>query len=189
VPKSPFIENTTAAGTNLLVERSNAMNRQLVSTLMATAILTLAVPVAAQDLASQVVGVWKYTALTTTEVASGKVTKNFGDKPNGYFVLTKGRRFIFSLVGENRAKPAGAGITDAEAVTLFRTLAAGSGTYEIEGSNIIYSYDSSWLENWTGTSQKRKIELAGNKLTVSAQIKIPATGLDAVLVTTFEKVE
>ena len=165
------------------------MSRQLISALATAVVLALAVPAAAQDLASQIVGVWKYTSLTTTEVASGKVTKNFGDKPNGYFVYTKGGRIIFSLVGENRAKPTGAGVTDAEAVALFRTLAAGSGTYKIEGNAITFTYNSSWIESWTGTSQKRKLEIAGNKLTVSAQIKIPATGVDAALVTTFEKVE
>jgi lipocalin-like protein len=162
------------------------MNRQLISALVTA--VALAVPAPAQDLASQIVGVWKYTSLTTTDVASGKVTRNFGDKPNGYFVYTKGGRIIFSLVGDNRAKPTGA-VTDAEAIALFRTLAAGSGTYKIDGNAVTFTYDSSWLETWTGTSQKRKVEIDGNKLTVSAQIKVPATGADAVLVTTFEKVE
>jgi hypothetical protein len=52
--------------------------------------------------------VWKYTGVTATEVASGKVNKPFGEKPNGQYVFTKGGRFVFSLVGDNRANPVGA---------------------------------------------------------------------------------
>ena len=166
------------------------MRRLLISAAAAAFVLTLAQPSSAQDLASQLVGVWKYTGLTTTEVASGKINKPFGDKPNGYYIYTKGGRLLFSIVGGDRAKPAGAAVSDAEAIPLFRTLATGSGTYKVEGSVIISTYDSSWNQLWTGTTQKRKIEIVGNKLTqTSDTLKSDATGLEIVIQTTFERVE
>ena len=69
-------------------------------------------------------------------------------------------------------------MTDAEAVPLFRTFFAASGTYKIEGSLITLTYDSSLNQLWTGTSQKRKIEIVGNKLTVTSDpFKSDTTGL------------
>jgi hypothetical protein len=127
---------------------------------------------------------------TTTEVASGKVIKLFGENPKGYLLYTKGGRSMFILVGDNRPKPAGAAVTDAEAVGLFRTFASASGTYKVEGKILFATADTSWNERWTGTIQKRYIEIAGNKLTISSDpMKATATGLDIVITNTLERVE
>ena len=132
---------------------------------------------------------WKYTSVTSTEVVSGKVAKLLDDKPNGYVIYTKGGRFLWSIVAEERAKPS-AGVSDAEAVLLFRTLSAGSGTFKVEGSVLTLTFDSSWNQLWTGTSQKRNIEIVGNKLTATTDpVKASATGLESVNQATFERVE
>jgi lipocalin-like protein len=168
----------------------DTMKRTLMSAVALAFLVTWAQPATAQDLASQLVGVWKYTGVTTTEVASGKINKPLGDKPNGYLIYTKGGRLLFSVVGGDRPKPAGAAVSDAEAVPLFRTLAAASGTYKVEGSVITSTYDSSWNQLWTGTSGKRKIEIVGNKMTLTADpVKSDASGLEIVIQTTFERVE
>ena len=120
------------------------MKRTLIAAVAGAFALTLAQPAPAQDLAAQVVGVWKYTGVTATEVASGKVNKPFGEKPNGQYVFTKGGRFVFSLVGDNRANPVGATVTDAEALALYRTNSHGTGTYKVESSHVTLSYNSSW---------------------------------------------
>lgn len=57
------------------------MNRKLIAALATTFVLALAVPVSAQDLASQIVGVWKLKSFETTEVESKNVIKPYGDKP------------------------------------------------------------------------------------------------------------
>ena len=147
-------------------------------------------PAVAEDLASQIVGMWRYVSSTTTEVASGKVTKQFGESPKGYLVYTKGGRSMFILVGDNRAKPAGAAVTDTEAVGLFRTFASGSGTYKVEGKTLTATADTSWNERWTGTTQKRYVEIVGNKLTITSDpMKSTATGLDIVIANVLERVE
>jgi len=164
--------------------------RALISAVTLAFLVTSPPAAVAEDLASQIVGIWSYVSVTTTEVASGKVTKLFGEKPKGYLVYTKGGRSLYVLVADNRANPASAAVTDAEAVGLFRTLGSGSGTYKVEGKTLIVTWDTSSNQIWTGTTQKRYIEIAGNKLTISSDpVKISATGLDVVFVNTLEKVE
>ena len=74
------------------------MKPTLMSAVALALLLTWAQPATAQDLASQLVGVWKYTGVTNTEVASGKIHKPFGDNPNGYYIYTKGGRLLFFVV-------------------------------------------------------------------------------------------
>jgi hypothetical protein len=66
--------------------------------------LVFSIQAYAQD-ASQLVGTWKYVEQSVTEVASGKVSKPFGEKPSGYITYTKGGRLMFVLIGEGRQKP------------------------------------------------------------------------------------
>jgi len=166
------------------------MRRSLITAATLASLVTLPFPARAEDLASQIVGLWKYVSLTTKEVASGKETKLFGENPKGYIVYMKGGRSMFVLVGDNRGKPAGAAVTDAEAVGLFRTFASGSGTYKVEGKTLFATFDTSWNERWTGTTQKRYIEIAGNKLTITSEpVKATATGLEIVITNVLERVE
>lgn len=166
------------------------MTRTLITAAIFASFVTLPFPARAEDLASQIVGLWKYVSLTTKEVASGRETKLFGDNPKGYVLYTKSGRSMWVLVGDNRAKPAGAAVTDAEAVGLFRTFASGSGTYKVEGKTLTATFDTSWNERWTGTTQKRYIEIVGNKLNITSDpVKATATGLDIVITNVLERVE
>jgi hypothetical protein len=148
-----------------------------------------ACPAQSEDLASQIVGVWKIVSNHNKEVATGKISYPIGEKPNGYIVYTKGGRTIFALVGDNRPQPAASGATDAERVSLFNTLAAGSGTYKIEGNTATVTYDSSWHQLWTGTTQKRTIAISGNKLTVTSAPTKNAAGQEVIFEVVYERVE
>jgi hypothetical protein len=166
------------------------MTRTLITAATLVSLATLPFPARAEDLASQIVGMWRYVSVTATEVASGKVNKLFGESPKGYLVYTKSGRALYFIVADNRAKPASAAVTDAEAVALFRTMTAGSGTYKVEGKTLTATWDTSAQQTWTGTTQKRYIEIAGNKLTITSDpVKISATGLDVVFANTLERVE
>jgi hypothetical protein len=67
------------------------------------------------------------------------------------------------LVGDNRAKPAGAVATDAERLRLYNALATGCGTYKVDGDTLMSTYEASWNERWTGTTQKRIKILPGRR--------------------------
>jgi Lipocalin-like domain len=146
-------------------------------------------PAQSQDLASQIVGVWKYVSLNNKEVATGKITNPLGEKPIGYIVYTKGGRVIFTVVGDKRPQPAGSSATDAERVGLFNTLSAGSGTYKIEGDTGMATYDSSWHQLWTGTTQKRTYAISGNKLTITSAPTKLADGNEVIFEVVLERAE
>jgi hypothetical protein len=140
-PVAKYFKGEIIVGKDLMVvqrdEGETIMKLKLLLAVM-TAVLGFAsaCPAQAQDLASQIVGVWKYVSVNNKEVATGKMTYPLGEKPNGYIVYTKGGRVIFTVVGDKRPQPAGSGATDAERVGLFNTLSAGSGTYKIEVTRV-----------------------------------------------------
>jgi Lipocalin-like domain len=135
--------------------------------------------VPAQDLSSQIVGVWKFISLSNKEVETGKVDHPYGMNPTGHIVYTKGGHAVFTLAGDNRKAPANPQFTDADRAELFNTMAAASGTYKVEGNTLTVIYGASWNQTWTGITQKRQIEIVGNKLTVtSAPFKNANTGKD-----------
>jgi hypothetical protein len=166
------------------------MKRILLAAVGLASILTLAQPTVAQDLASSIVGTWKITGQMGKEVVSGKTDKNFGEQPVGHYIYTRGGNFVFFFVADNRKAPAGPNLTDAERIALFKTFDGGGGTYKVEGSKLVYRYDTSWHQAWTGTERTTQVDIAGKKLTLTtAPFKGSLTGLDVVVITTWERVE
>ena len=166
------------------------MKCSLISAVALVSLLTLPQPSAAQDLASQIVGVWKTTSVVTKEVASGKTVHPLGERLSGYYMYSKGGHFMLIIVGADRKAPATANPTDAERIELQKTAAYASGTYKVEGNKTISRFDTSWHQVWTGTERSAMIEISGKKLTLTtAPFKSSFTGLDVVSITTLEKVE
>jgi hypothetical protein len=157
--------------------------------LFAASALALSTPAFANDLPSQIIGVWKFVSNYNKEVATGKIFHPYGEKPMGYIIYTKGGRVIFSLVGDNRQKPAGVSASDEERVKLFNTLATGSGTYRVEGNAVVVTYDSSWHQLWTGTTQKRNIAISENRLTITSTPTRNMAGQEIIFENVLEKVE
>jgi hypothetical protein len=165
------------------------MARFTTFTLATALIIAFAMPAIAEDLSSQIVGVWKIVSNYNKEVATGKMNYPLGQKPAGYIIYTKGGRVIFALVAGDRAKPAAGSATDAERVMLYNTLASGSGTYKVEGDTLTTTYDTSWLQTWTDTTQKRKITISGNRLTVTSEPTKLSDGLEVVFENVLERAE
>lgn len=143
------------------------------------------------DLASSIVGVWRYTSFVDKDLESGKILKPFGENPDGYIVYTKGGHIVFSLVGDNRDTPARPNPSDAERIALFTTSGSGGGAYKIEDQNsIAVTWHASGNQWWTGRTQRRQVEIEGNKMTItSAPTKSVANGREIIFVITLERVE
>lgn len=146
---------------------------------------------AAQDVASDIVGVWKAIDITRKETGSGKTEKPYGDKPTAYFIYTKGGNFSWIQVAEVRQKPAGPVASGPERIALFDSMSFGTGTYKVAGNKVVYRYDSSWHQAWTGTERISPLpEINGKRMiNTSAPFKHPVSGADAVVVQTFERIE
>lgn len=66
------------------------MKRALFSIMALACLLTLPRPAAEEDLASSIVGVWKYTGIANKQVATGKVTHPYGEKPSSHIASGRG---------------------------------------------------------------------------------------------------
>jgi hypothetical protein len=166
------------------------MNRILMLAVTLAFVQAITSPVPAQDIASQIVGVWKYTGQNIKELETGKVDYPYGQKPTGHIVYTKGGHVVFVLASGDRKMPASPAFTDPERIALFNTMAGASGTYKVEGNTLTVTYSTSWNQTWTGATQKRHIEIVGNKLTAtSSPIKSTQTGKDIIFTVTYERVE
>ena len=151
---------------------------------------TLAWPVSAQDLASSVVGVWKLKSQVRKEVATGKITNTFGEKPTGHIIYTRGGHVSFVVIADNRKAPAGPNPTDAERIELFKTMVASSGTYTVQGNNVVIHVETSWNQSWTGTRRPSQAEITGKTLTLTTgPVKAAADGVEILSITTWERVE
>ena len=167
------------------------MKRILLSVAALSLLLTIGYAATAQERASQIIGVWKATEIIRKEVESGKVEKPYGDKLTAYFIYTREGVFSWTFVAENRKKPAGAVLTDAERIELFNTMSFGTGTYKVDGGKIIHRYDSSWHHAWAGMERVTPFPvITGIKMVnTSAPFKSGASGVEQVVIQTFERVE
>ncbi len=142
------------------------------------------------DLASSIVGVWRYVSFIDKEVETGKILKPFGETPSGYIVYTKGGHILFTLIGD-REIPKTPNPSDPEKIALFKSSSSCGGRYKVEhDGSVTVTWDASWNQWWTGRSQRRQIEIEDDRMTItSAPTKSVATGREIVFVTTLERVE
>jgi lipocalin-like protein len=152
-------------------------------------VLMLPHAAAAQDLTTQLNGVWKLTSIVLREVGTGATTNTFGEKPVGYAIFTRGGHFTWGWVSDGRKVPAGPVPSDAERVALFNTLGFGSGAYRVEGNTVSLRYDSSWNQSWTGTERKAEMQVSGKTLTWKSPPFKSLDGKDVVAITTLERME
>ena len=166
------------------------MKRALMSVVAFVFLLMLPEPLAAQDLASSIVGTWKLTSFVRKEVATGKTAATYGEHPSGYAYYTKGGHFLIFAVAQDRKKNEKADPTDAERMELFKSMFAWGGSYKTEGNKVVYNVDVAWVPSWVGTTRTYQVEMASNKLTVTTPpFKSTIDGQDVVVVTTYERAE
>jgi len=139
------------------------MKHALMSAIALAFLLMLPEPLAAQDLASSIVGTWKLTSFVRKEVATGKSATTYGEHPSGYAYYTKGGHFLIFAVAQDRKKNEKiAAPTDAERVELFKSMFAWGGIYKIEGNKIIFDVDIAWVQSWVGTTRTYQVEMASS---------------------------
>ena len=70
------------------------MNHGLASAVAITFGLGIALPASAQDLASQIVGVWKLQKVDRCKAGTAECVAFYAEKPSGYVVFTKSGVFL-----------------------------------------------------------------------------------------------
>ena len=140
--------------------------------------------------ADSIVGSWRLVSWVEVDTESKSAHNVFGDNPTGMITYTPDGRMSVFIIDPKRTKPAGPKATDAEAVELYRTIIAYSGSYSIEGNKVTHKIEFSWNQAWTGTNQQRFVEVKDNQLTIKTPpIISPVSGKESVHTLVWERVK
>lgn len=141
--------------------------RVLSKVIFATALIISTGFVISARAAETVVGAWRLVALTEEETASKVVHKPLGEHPSGLIIFTADGHMSFIMADPSRKAAAAAKATDAEAAALYRTMAAYSGKYRVDGDKLTNHPEVAWNQAWSGTDQRRTVAISGNTLKVT----------------------
>jgi hypothetical protein len=118
-----------------------------------------------QDLASQIVGVWKRTGMVRKILATGETSKAEGENPSGMLIFSRGGHFMWIFIADGRKSPASLPPTDAERIYLYNTSHSGGGTYTVNGDKVTLLHTASVNQAWTGTERVTTVQMSGKMLT------------------------
>ena len=96
-------------------------------------------------------GTWKLVSCIFEDVQTKQRTLPYGEHPNGYAILTSQGRLMALITAEGRKAPQTAEDRD----VAFRSAAAYSGSYRVNGNKFVTKVDIAWNEAWVGTDQER----------------------------------
>ena len=165
------------------------MASRLIGAAALTLLLASPVVASAQDLASQLVGVWKRTGVVHKVQATGETSKPDGENPSGMLILSRGGHFVWIFIADGRKPPASQPPTDAERVYLNKTGSAGGGTYKVNGDKVTLAYTNSTNQVFTGTERAQTGQVSGKALTWTSAPFKNAEGKDVVAIFTYERLE
>jgi Lipocalin-like domain len=135
-----------------------------------------------------IVGSWRLVSWVEMDTGSKSAHNVFGDNPTGMITYTADGRMSVFIIDPKRTKPAGPKATDAEALELYRTIIAYSGSYSIEGNKVTHKIEFSWNQAWTGTNQQRFVDVKDNQLTIKTPpIISPVSGKESVHTLVWER--
>jgi hypothetical protein len=133
---------------------------------LAALIVAIAAAWSIAQAGESVVGSWRLLSWVQEDVESKIVQAVFGDNPVGVITYTSDGHMSVFIANPKRRAAGGPFATDAEAAALYRTMVAYSGSYSIDGNEVIHKVEVSWNEAWNGTDQHRFIEVKDNRLTI-----------------------
>ena len=140
--------------------------------------------------ADSIVGCWRLVSWVEVETETKSVHGAFGENPTGTLTYTPDGRMSLFIIDPKRKPSSGPKSTDAEAVELYRTMIAYTGSYSIEGNKVTHKIEISWNQAWTGTNQQRYIEVKDNQLTIKTPpIISPISGKESVHTLMWERVK
>jgi hypothetical protein len=115
-------------------------------------------------------GAWRLVSWEN-QAADGQVTHPMGADALGYVLYTGGGRFSVTISRPDRAGFAAGdllGGTTEEKARAMESFVAYAGRYSFHGDRVIHHVELSLFPNWVGTDQERWVELAGDRLTLTA---------------------
>jgi hypothetical protein len=138
---------------------------------------------------SPIVGTWRLIAFTEEDLKTGAVTYPMGRNASAVVIYSGDGYTATIFTSEGRKPPASPQVTDEESVSLYRSMVAFAGRYELDGDKLIYHPEVSWNQAWNGTRQERFFEIENERLRVrSVPMVSTLTGNDTVFTLVWERV-
>ncbi len=135
------------------------------------------------------VGTWTLRATERKMLDTGETTPLWGEHPTGTLIYTADGRMSALVLAENRKAPAAAMPTEAEALSLFKSMVAYAGRYTVEPDRVVHHVEQSWNQAWTGTDVVRFYKFEGNRLKLTtAPAPNPRDGKMSVSTLVWERV-
>lgn len=116
---------------------------------------------------SAFLGTWKLRSAVQEDVETGKKSYPLGANPTGYLNYSPDGRMMGILVADNRKAPVTPVPTDAEMITLYKSMVAYAGTYTVDGNQVTHHVDASQDARTTGTKLIRFFTLSDGLLTLT----------------------
>jgi hypothetical protein len=113
------------------------------------------------------VGTWTLRSTERKSLDTDETTPLWGAHPTGTLIYTGDGRMSALVLAENRRAPASAIPTEAEALSLFKSMVAYAGRYTVEPDRVIHHVEQSWNQAWTGTDVVRFYKFDANRLTLT----------------------
>jgi Lipocalin-like domain len=116
------------------------------------------------------VGAWRLVSWEN-QAADGQVTYPMGTDALGYVLYAADGRFSVTISRSGRAGFAAGDLLSGTAEEKARAMegfVAYAGRYTFHGDRVIHHVELSLFPNWVGSDQQRWVELAGDRLTLSA---------------------
>jgi hypothetical protein len=116
------------------------------------------------------VGAWRLLSWEN-RAADGQITYPMGADTLGYLLYTADGRFSVTISRRGRAGFAAGDLlsgTTEEQARAVEGFVAYAGRYSFHGDRVIHHVELSLFPNWVGSDQERWVELAEDRLTLSA---------------------
>jgi len=142
----------------------------------------------------QMIGTWELVSWTWTFDEDGRVEpeRTFGQDAFGRIIYSADGYMCAALMKRNRPNFTSKdlrGGTNEEKLAAFETYIAYCGKFEVseDDRSVVHTVDTSLYPNWTGSLQKRYVDLSGGKLTLTTP-KFLIKGEQAVGILTWQRV-
>lgn len=153
--------------------------------IVALVVLSFILAIGASAMASETTlqsleGTWIMTAAYEIQ-ADGQRTTNYGEHPQGLFIVDKAGRYSMQIFRPGRARFA-SGIKARGTAEEYRDAVVGSSTHtgrvdvDLAQAKLIFSIDSSSFPNWEGTRQIRDFVFNDGTLTYSVPASASGNG-------------
>ena len=113
------------------------------------------------------IGTWTLRSTERKSLDTGATTPLWGARPSGTLIYTAEGRMSALVLADDRKAAASAMPTEAEALSLFKSMVAYAGRYTIEPTRVIHHVEQSWNQAWTGTDVVRFYKFDGSRLTLT----------------------